>query len=114
MYKFPVFYLLLSLLFCFCCTGAFAQKNYAVSGTVKDAATGETLIGATVRMLEIKQSAAATNAYGFYSLSAPQGNYTLVVSFVGYGTFTQALALTANTQVNVSLILSYLGPAISL
>lgn len=103
MYKFPVFYLLLSLLFCFCCTGAFAQKNYAVSGTVKDAATGETLIGATVRMLEIKQSAAATNAYGFYSLSAPQGNYTLVVSFVGYGTFTQALALTANTQVNVSL-----------
>ncbi len=103
MYKFPVFYLLLCILFCFCCTGVLAQKNYAVSGTVKDAATGETLIGATVRILEIKQSAAATNAYGFYSLSAPQGSYTLAVSFVGYGTFTQPLALTANMQVNVSL-----------
>ncbi|MFD0752072.1 carboxypeptidase-like regulatory domain-containing protein [Mucilaginibacter calamicampi] len=103
MYKFPVFYLLLSLLFCFCCTDVYAQKNYAVSGKVKDATTGETLIGATVRLLEIKQSAAATNAYGFYSLSAAQGNYTLVVSFVGYTTFTQTLALTANTQVNITL-----------
>jgi len=103
MYKFPVFNFLLLILFCFCFTNAYPQKNYAVSGTVKDAATGETLIGATVRMLELKQSGAATNAYGFYSLSAPQGNYTLVVSFVGYGTFTQPLSLTTNTQVNVSL-----------
>jgi len=103
MYKFPVFYLLLLLLFCFCCTGVYAQKNYAVSGTVKDAATGETLIGATVRLLEIKQSGAATNAYGFYSVSAPQGNYTLVVSFIGYDTYTQTLAITANTQINVTL-----------
>nr|WP_294790733.1 TonB-dependent receptor [uncultured Mucilaginibacter sp.] len=103
MYKFPVFYLLLSVLFCICCSGAFAQKNYAVSGTVKDAATGETLIGATVRIVELKQSGAVSNAYGFYSLSAPQGNYTLAVSFVGYATYTQPVQLNANTQVNVSL-----------
>jgi len=103
MYKFPVFNFLLSLLFCFCCTHARAQKSYAVSGTVKDAATGETLIGATIRIAEIKQSGAATNAYGFYSLSAPQGNYTLMISFVGYASFTQPLVLNANTQVNVSL-----------
>lgn len=103
MYKFPVLYVLLLVVFSFCGTTAFAQKNYTVSGTVKDAATGETLIGATIRMLELKQGGAATNAYGFYSLSAPEGNYTLAVSFVGYTTFTQSITLTANAQINVNL-----------
>ncbi len=103
MHKFRVLCLLLLLLISFCSVNAFAQKNYAVSGIVKDAATGETLIGATVRLLELKQSGGVTNAYGFYSLSAPSGNYTLVVSFVGYNTVTQPVQLNANVQANISL-----------
>lgn len=103
MHKFRVLCLLPLLLISFFSVNAFAQKNYVVSGIVKDAATGETLIGATVRLLELKQSGGVTNAYGFYSLSAPTGNYTLMVSFVGYNTVTQPVQLTANVQANVSL-----------
>ena len=54
-----------------------------VSGYVRDAATGEELIGANVAILETG-SGTITNAYGYYSLSLPPGFYTLVCSYVGY------------------------------
>ena len=47
---------------------AFAQKKFTVSGTIKDDATGEQLIGASVRIKELSQTGTATNNYGFYSL----------------------------------------------
>jgi hypothetical protein len=83
---------------------AFAQKNYTISGTVKDAATGETLIGATVKLQELQQNGAATNSYGFFSLTAPNGDYTLVISYIGYQTINQPIRLNKNSQVNVLLI----------
>ncbi|PJJ83563.1 TonB-dependent receptor [Mucilaginibacter auburnensis] len=103
MHKFWVCCILSLLLVSFRSVNAFAQKNFVVSGTIKDSATGETLIGATVRLVELKQSGGVTNSYGFYSLTAPQGNYTLAVSFVGYNTITQPVQLTANMQANISL-----------
>ena len=59
---------------------ATAQKRCTVSGTIKSATTGETLIGASIRLKDIVQSGTVANAYGFYSLSATPGNYILVVS----------------------------------
>ena len=44
----------------------FAQKKFTVSGTIDDAATGEKLIGATVKIKEQPQDGTITNAYGFY------------------------------------------------
>ncbi len=82
---------------------AIAQKKYTISGTVKDVATGETLIGATVKLQELQQGGAATNAYGFFSLSAPVGDFTLVVTYVGYQTITQPIKLDKNVQVNILL-----------
>ncbi len=83
---------------------AFAQKNYTISGIVKDAATGETLIGATVKLQELQQNGAVTNAYGFFSLTEPAGDFTLVISYVGYQTVSQPIKLNKNTQVNILLI----------
>ncbi|MBB6273839.1 hypothetical protein HDF26_004312 [Pedobacter cryoconitis] len=42
------------LLFLFT-TASFAQKQFTISGTLKDAQTGETLIGATIRIKELPQ-----------------------------------------------------------
>lgn len=50
-----------------------------ISGTVKDANNGETIIGATVRLKELPSAGNFTNEYGFYSISAPKGNYTLEI-----------------------------------
>jgi hypothetical protein len=80
-----------------------AQKRYTVSGTVKDAATGETLAGATARLKESGTSSAVANAYGFYSLSAAAGSYTLVVSYTGYGTIDIPIVLTKDMTQEVNL-----------
>lgn len=85
-------------------TPVFAQKKFTVSGIVKDGATGETLIGATITITkENTQSGAAANAYGFYSLSATEGSYTVVYSFVGYTPVSQQLSLYRDTTINISL-----------
>ena len=84
------------------CT-AFGQKNNTISGTIKDAETGETLIGATIRIKGLPQSGTTTNAYGFYSLSAQPGNYTLLFSYTGYNTVSQQVTLTRSLSISISL-----------
>jgi iron complex outermembrane receptor protein len=53
-----------------------------VTGTIKDAATSETLIGATVVYAQGKGT--VTDIDGHYKLNLPAGDYTLTVSYVGY------------------------------
>jgi hypothetical protein len=79
-----------------------AQSNYTISGYVKDEATGEFLPGANAYIEETMQGA-ATNAYGFYSLTVPEGNYTLVISFIGYTDFKIPITLKDDLRQNVSL-----------
>ncbi|REA62685.1 TonB-dependent receptor [Dyadobacter luteus] len=61
---------------------AFAQK-FIVSGTVRDAANGELLVGATVRD-SLSQMGVQTNTYGFFSLEIPANSTSIIVSFIGY------------------------------
>jgi hypothetical protein len=96
-----------TLLFLLSCSfTASAQNKVTVSGTVKDAETGETLIGATVTLKEIPQTGTITNAYGFYSLMTVPGKYTLVVSYMGYETVLQPELLNNSLHVNISLSVS--------
>jgi hypothetical protein len=67
-------------------SAASAQQRHTVSGTIKEKKSGEVLIGASVHLREFPRAGAVTNAYGFYSLTAPSGSYTLIVSFSGYQT----------------------------
>lgn len=80
-----------------------AQNKYTVSGTVKDSKTGETIIGALVRITEVKGAGAASNEYGFYSLTVAEGDYTMSVTMPGYKTEKRSIALHANRQENFSL-----------
>jgi hypothetical protein len=79
---------------------ASAQKKFTVSGNVKDAATGEILIGATITL---NKTSTSSNNYGFYSLTTPEGNYILTVTYVGYAPAAYTVALTANKVVDVAL-----------
>ncbi|MFC2101733.1 TonB-dependent receptor [Bacteroidota bacterium] len=53
-----------------------------IKGTVSDATTGETLIGATILYGEGKGG--VSDLDGQYKLSVPAGTYTVKVSYVGY------------------------------
>ncbi|HWK04926.1 MAG TPA: TonB-dependent receptor [Puia sp.] len=80
-----------------------AQQKYSVNGTIRDGRTGEILIGATVNFLEIPRAGSASNSYGFYSITAPAGKYTMIVSFTGYDPDTLALDLHKNILLAVEL-----------
>lgn len=58
-------------------------KGITISGHVRDASTGEELIGANVYILESGKGT-VTNTYGFYSLSVNPGKYTIGFSYIGY------------------------------
>lgn len=75
---------------------AFAQKNATISGTITAKSSGETLIGAIVRIAEQPSVGAVTNEYGLYSISLPPGDYTLAISFIGYEPYEKKVTLTAS------------------
>lgn len=64
-------------------TDAEDRQQYTISGYLKDKVSGEVLIGAHVYDKET-YSGTATNSYGFYSLTLPEGLHKLVFSFLGY------------------------------
>src|SRR5690606_35375529 len=96
-----LFFLLLSALLG---PGAFGQPA-TVSGTVRDAETGETLIQATV-LAEGTGLGTTTNRQGFYALAgvAP-GEVALVVSYLGYepARETRTLAPGERRRLDVAL-----------
>jgi len=78
------------------------NARFTVSGYVKDAASGESLIGATVYVKELS-TGTVTNSYGFYSISLPPGEYTLTYSYLGYVSQTGQLSLHADQTRDVNL-----------
>ena len=90
---------------CFGTVGAFAQSARAtLSGTIRDAQNGESLIGVTVYARNPATSAGiTTNAYGFYSLSLPPGSFTLTVSYIGFTTQTIPITVSTNQKLDIQL-----------
>jgi len=80
---------------------AFAQ-DVVLSGVLRDANTGETLIGAVVST-ENNVHATSTNAYGFFSLSLPSGIHKIQLSYVGYETKVEELNLQSSRRLNAEL-----------
>ncbi|MDI6804553.1 MAG: TonB-dependent receptor [Bacteroidota bacterium] len=82
---------------------ALAQNKYTLSGIIKDAETGEALIGANILVKELKGVGSTTNAYGFYSLTIPEGKYTIQISYIGFKPRTDTISLNRNKTVNFVL-----------
>ena len=60
-----------------------AQQKFTFSGTISEANSNETLIGVTIVFPDIN-TGVTTNEYGFYSITLPKGEYTVVVSYLGF------------------------------
>lgn len=85
-------------------TVAMAQQTYSVSGTVKDKKNGELLIGVSVKVSEAPSINVVANEYGFYSLSLPEGNYTIIISNPGYKDFEQQIKVDQNIKLDLPLV----------
>ncbi|GLB48159.1 collagen-binding protein [Neptunitalea sp. Y10] len=80
----------------------YGQESYTISGSITDASNGETVYGASI-YLEGTTYGVTTNTYGFYSLTAPEGTYKLVISYIGYEQVSQEIVLTADTKLNFEI-----------
>ena len=93
---------LFALLFCLGIVNAFGQQEYTISGVVTDLNTGETLIGVNVLIPELR-AGVITNAYGFYSITLPQGTHELIYSTLGYTIERRSIELNASMVIDVAL-----------
>lgn len=75
---------------------------HSISGSISDSSTGDRLVAATIR---VPGSARGTisNGQGDYRLSLPDGDYTLVFSYVGYKTDSAHVSLRRNLRQDVKL-----------
>jgi len=80
-----------------------ASGKHTISGTVTDISNGESLVGSTVLVKELKGVGVSSNAYGYFSLTLPEGKFTLIVSYLGYKTVEIPVAFSENRQYNVKL-----------
>ena len=92
---------ILFLLLCIS-SGIFAQNKFTISGFVKEQSSAEELIGANV-VSESPRVGVTTNAYGFYSLSLPEGNYTIRYSFMGFQDKLVEVYLNSSKRIDVEM-----------
>lgn len=74
---------------------AAAQEKYTLSGTIRTAKAGETVIGASISV-DSAGANTVSNEYGFYSLTLPKGNYVITYSAVGFESVTDTIHLNSN------------------
>ena len=82
--------------------GSYAQ-NFTISGNLRDGETGEDLIGATISVLELPGTGTSANAYGFYSLTLAEGEYTLIYEYIGLEKEIRKVILDKPLEINLEL-----------
>ena len=90
------------LLFILFTSSISAQNNYTISGLITDQSNGETLFGASI-FLEGSSIGTITNEYGFYSITVPEGEQTLVISYMGYADIRKEMVLNENQKLNFEI-----------
>lgn len=78
-------------------------QTHTISGYVRDADSGEELIGVNVRIKDSRLGM-ATNEYGFYSLTLLRGTWTISASYIGYQTVEKEIYLDADTTLHIELL----------
>jgi len=78
------------------------QKKFTLSGEILDVSNGESMIGVSV-FARGTTVGTTSNAYGFYSLSLPAGEYTIVYQFIGYSTIERKVNLTKDQVIDLRM-----------
>jgi len=81
----------------------YAQQKLTLSGTIANQSNTEALIGVNIFIPEAKVST-TTNSYGFYSITLPQGDYTIIISYMGFDNVEERITLTENTKKNFVML----------
>ncbi len=98
----------LALLFANSIESSAQAQTAAVSGIVTEKISGENIIGVPVALYKDTTGkalrGAITNKFGFYSIpKVPKGEYFLVVSGIGYSTYTEKINIDGDLSLNIKL-----------
>lgn len=77
-------------------------QNANIAGHIRDAATGEPLVGALV-YIENPRIGVATDQYGFYSISLPKGRRELLLQYIGYKDTKRQLIVYAEGKLDIEM-----------
>lgn len=97
--KFPLLLIML-----FFCLSSYSQDIGMVSGKILS--TEKEIVDFATVYLKGTNYGCTTNREGIYHLKAPAGNYTLVVSAIGYKTEEKTVKLTAGNRVKQNITIS--------
>ena len=78
-------------------------RDAKITGYIKDAATGEPMIGALI-FKENPPVGAATNQLGFYSITLPMGRHELLVQSIGMRDTKRQIMLRGDGKLDVELL----------
>jgi outer membrane receptor protein involved in Fe transport len=78
-----------------------SSAQTTLTGTVRDALTGDPIVGVNVIVPEL-QKGTITDENGLYSVELPYGKYTITVSFIGYETILEKISCN-----NESVVLNF-------
>ena len=82
-----------------------SKTRHTINGYIKDSATGEDLIGATVYVEELK-TGTTTNVYGYFALSLIPGTYNLRVSYIGFEDQKKTVQLQEDLTWNIDMVVA--------
>ncbi len=76
--------------------------NASVAGNVRDAKTGEPVIGASIS-IENTRAGASTDQYGYYSISLPRGKHVLNLQSIGMRDTKRQILLYSDGKLDIQL-----------
>ena len=80
-----------------------AQNIAELSGKITDKATQKPLIGADIYLKELKKGTNADTQGNYHLKGIPEGNYTIIGSYLGYQTFSKKIYLKGQERLDISL-----------
>ena len=80
-----------------------AQNIAELSGKITDKATQKPLIGADIYLKELKKGTNADTQGNYHLKGIPEGNYTIIGSYLGYQTFSRKIYLKGQERLDISL-----------
>jgi len=83
-------------------TNTYRQGKGTVAGYIRDAKTGETIVGASVS-LDNPPIGVSTDQFGFFSLTLPLGPHILHISSIGMKETIRHIALYSDGKLNIEM-----------
>jgi len=91
------------LLLLFVGSSLLAQDKFTLSGFIREQSSSEELIGANI-VCEQLRIGASTNPYGFYSITLPEGDYTIRYSFIGFQDKLVEVSLRKSRRLDIGML----------